>query len=41
MILGKEKERITEEKQIIEKRSRLEEDSLKKRINMHEDYSKQ
>lgn len=41
MLIAKEKERIAEEKQIIEKRAKLEEESLRKRIKMHEEFNKQ
>lgn len=39
MALGKERERIHEEMQIIEKRAKLEEETLKKRIKLHEDFA--
>jgi hypothetical protein len=41
MTLGKERERIHEEMLIFEKRAKLEEEALKKRVKLHEDYGKE
>ena len=41
MALGKERERLYEERHIIEKRAAFEEESLKKRIKSHEEYAKE
>jgi len=37
--LGKERERLNEEKHILEKRAKVEEEALKKRIKMHEEFA--
>jgi hypothetical protein len=39
MKYDKEREKANEEKYLIEKRARIEEDSLKKRIQMHEEFA--
>ena len=39
--IGKEKERIEEEKVMVDKRNKIEEDSLKKRIKLHEEFAKE
>jgi hypothetical protein len=39
--ISKERERLYEEKHIIDKRNKIEQESLKKRITMHEEFAKQ
>jgi hypothetical protein len=40
MTLNKQHEALTEEKNMLERRYKLDEESLKKRIKTHEDYNK-
>lgn len=41
MILNKDRERIIDEKNLNEKRAKIEEESLKKRIKLHEEFAKE
>ena len=40
MTISKEREKTNEEKYIIEKRAKIEEESLRKRLTMHEESGK-
>jgi hypothetical protein len=41
MKLDKDREKIYEERLLVEKRAKIEEESLRKRIQMHEEFSQE